>query len=1293
MKQKKRLIYALAGLLMVAAIVLPLLRRDRASHPLEGNLLVNGDFARVQGDQPEGWQQGMWVTSPGASYLEAVQIDGAQALLVENAAPNDARFEQRVSVRPGTHLMLTAEVRAEGCGDTLGANLSFMGVYGTSADLRDTGGRWERLTLYAHTAKDMREVTVGLRLGGYGQENTGRAWFKNASLTEVESVPVGAAFVELSTPEPEVQRARDEAPDLAIPLLLGAAAAYLALAAFLLLRVPRSRWGGWTLIGLSLALRLLLAAKVRGYGVDIGCFTAWAARMAQTGPAGFYAADYFCDYPPAYMLVLGLLGLIAQGLNLSLSGMGMQVLLKLVPIACDMVLAGLIYRAHRREAGEKLAGIASILLALNPALLITGACWGQIDALTALLLALVLLEAFRGSWHRAIPLFALAVLTKPQAGLLAPLGLFALGKDLLAGRKEKDGAARRTLIGLALGLGLSAAIVLPFSLRQGGVGWLVRRYADTLGSYAYATLSTGNLLFLLGGNWKPIGEAVLPGVTYAQLGTALMVCAFGLGLAVHARARGREGLLMAAAITLQGIFCLGVKMHERYIVPALVLLLFCALRSGDWRLYASYALASAASAANIGAVLAYEHLVAPHLWLGMLVALVQLAAFALTLYAAVDLVFRRRPPQPLPRWTQKRRAEEAPQDLSLSALLACAPERLPVSRGGVAALLALTALYAAVAFYDLGARVAPQSGYVSTAEGEQVVLDLGERRENFHLYYYGGISDTQFDVSTSDDGVTFSEPIRAYFARGECFKWLALRRPTLDEDGMATGASGAMHPLSGRYLSLRFSGAGASLWEVAAVDEDGKPYPLTVHAVGGAREGRGDDPLCLIDEQETVPVKPTYHNSMYFDEIYHARTGYEHAHALTTYETTHPPLGKDLMALCIHLLGMTPFAWRLAGTIAGILMLPAIWLLALQILRKERWAFFAALLLACDCMHFTQTRIATIDSFPVLFMMAMFFFMARWRAGSILGETRAYRRGLLCLLASGVFMGMAIASKWIGCYGAIGLALLFFERFWRDARLALLCRARSAEDAAYDAAAKTFLRRAPGLILWCICCFAILPVLLYMASYIPYLRHFGPLRLDGATLRRIWDAQTLMFDYHKNLVATHYFASPWYSWPVIGKPMWYYAADYAAPGMASSILAFGNPAVWWTGLAAILYALGGFARRLARPVLSPEREGMDGQALTLIAVGFLSAYLPWVLVSRLTFIYHYFASVPFIILATVYALARLERLRPKLARRIALVLGLLALGLFIGFYPLASGREVARAWPDAMAFFPNWMWY
>ena len=44
---------------------------------------------------------------------------------------------------------------------------------------------------------------------------------------------------------------------------------------------------------------------------------------------------------------------------------------------------------------------------------------------------------------------------------------------------------------------------------------------------------------------------------------------------------------------------------------------------------------------------------------------------------------------------------------------------------------------------------------------------------------------------------------------------------------------------------------------------------------------------------------------MYFDEIYHGRTGYEQLHKMPVYETTHPPLGKDLIMVGIALFGMT----------------------------------------------------------------------------------------------------------------------------------------------------------------------------------------------------------------------------------------------------------------------------------------------------------------------------------------------------------------------------------------------------
>ena len=83
----------------------------------------------------------------------------------------------------------------------------------------------------------------------------------------------------------------------------------------------------WLVLGGAFVLRLLLAAVTEGYSYDMGCFGAWASRMAAVGPANFYEEGYFCDYPPAYMLVLGALGGFANLFGLSFGTMGGEMLL------------------------------------------------------------------------------------------------------------------------------------------------------------------------------------------------------------------------------------------------------------------------------------------------------------------------------------------------------------------------------------------------------------------------------------------------------------------------------------------------------------------------------------------------------------------------------------------------------------------------------------------------------------------------------------------------------------------------------------------------------------------------------------------------------------------------------------------------------------------------------------------------------------------------------------------------------------------------------------------------------
>jgi len=1310
MKNQKRTIL-IAALLVIALIIsATMLFGERKNLPIvQGNLLENGDFTAVTDGMPDGWNTGMWVTSAGASYLEAVTLeDGTKAVLVENVASNDARFEQTVPVRGNATYKLTARVMAEGCDpDQIGANVSFLGIFGTSDDVHDTNGGWETLTLYAQTGEGQKDATVCVRLGGYGSEATGSAWFTDVRLEQVESVPVGAFVLDLSTPKPqkEVAQKNEGSKAAVIPGLLAAAAAYLIVAFALVRTLLAGRRLdddkgmiklGVLLLG-ALALRVALASVVRGYGVDMGCFGAWAGKMAAGGPANFYEEGYFCDYPPGYMLVLGALGWLANLTGISLGTAGGELLLKTVPIFCDILLVLLLFFAADRIAGRRPALGMAALMALSPAFVIAGACWGQIDSVLCVMLAVMLLLARSGKWHWAIPVFALAVLSKPQAGLLAPLGIFALARDVKRHKEARKPAA----LGMLLGVLVTAVIVLPFSPNQASPFWIVEKYAATLSSYAYATLSTGNLMFLLGGNWTPNDQAILGGMTYGQLGTVLMALSFAFGVFVYLRGRDTKRLMLASAVTMQMVFVLGSKMHERYILPALMLLMLAYLETGDVRLLAASLIAGAASAVNIGAVLAFEHLIAPNLWLGHLISCVQLIAAGLTVWAAVSLSLGREPMRLKPRAKKAAQREEAQENDAPDVLEARMREellhpkdyKLHMKRADWAAMLALTLAYGVVGFWGLGDTKAPQGGYTSTAAGEYVVIDLGERYENFHVYYYGGVSETAFSVADSDDGLSWSRPVDAKYLIGDCYKWQAVRQPVYDQGGTVTDVSSGMLPFSGRYLRIEFEGAASALWEVAAVDENGHVLPAVSAEAFDGVEGRMSEANSLIDEQDTVPAVPSYMNSMYFDEIYHARTGYEHAHGQSTYETTHPPLGKVMMGWCISLFGMTPFAWRFAGALCGVIMIPTMYLLSKTLLGGVLWPSLCTLLLASDCMHFTQTRIATIDSFPVLFMMLMFLLMARWMKMSFYHQR--LRDTFVPLALSGVFMGLAIASKWIGCYGAVGLAVLFFARFYQLWRQSVYAKAHESEDPAFARAAALFKDRGLKTILACFVFFVFVPLAIYVASYIPYLAPYGGFKWNMATMRRLWDAQTLMLDYHANLVAEHYFASPWYEWPLIVKPMWYYQADFKSPGMVSSILSFGNPAVWWTGLIGILFVLLYSVYRNALPALGAleGREDENDRAMPVICVAFLSGYLPWVLVSRLTFIYHYFASVPWIIIATALGLKYLARHHKRLAYVLAIMLGIAAIALFIAFYPLASGVEVPRAWCDAVAWFDGWMWY
>lgn len=116
-------------------------------------------------------------------------------------------------------------------------------------------------------------------------------------------------------------------------------------------------------------------------------------------------------------------------------------------------------------------------------------------------------------------------------------------------------------------------------------------------------------------------------------------------------------------------------------------------------------------------------------------------------------------------------------------------------------------------------------------------------------------------------------------------------------------------------------------------------------------------------------------------EIYHARTAYENIEGVYPYEISHPPLGKLIIAIGIELFGMTPFGWRFSGVLFGVLMLPVLYMLLKRMFGSTDICACATAIFAFDFMHFSQTRLATIDTYAVFFILLMYLFMYMYITG------------------------------------------------------------------------------------------------------------------------------------------------------------------------------------------------------------------------------------------------------------------------------------------------------------------------
>lgn len=544
--------------------------------------------------------------------------------------------------------------------------------------------------------------------------------------------------------------------------------------------------------------------------------------------------------------------------------------------------------------------------------------------------------------------------------------------------------------------------------------------------------------------------------------------------------------------------------------------------------------------------------------------------------------------------------------------------------------LIVTVFFSVLLFVNLGNRFAPSTGvwldyelgddnlsfeFEGGAQIKEVWMFLGERFPYFKIESLD--SDTKENVVLADDYSDF----------GSVFRWNSFTADT-NTDKISFTLSRITE---------------AVINEVVFVDDNGTMV----------MPSNADDYPELFDEQDMYPVDKTYHNGTIFDEIYHGRTAYEVLRGEKIYETTHPMLGKILMSFGIWVFGMNPFGWRVICAVFGSLMLFAIFMFAYQISKEFTTAFIAEILVATEFMHFTLSRIATIDIIVAVFIILMFMTMAAY-VNSLEGH-KPFAEKYKHLLWCGFFSGCAISTKWTGFYALGGLAILFFIYFL------MYCNENHFS--------KAVISEIKSTAFICVISFVIIPFVMYLLCYIPY----KVVEPDRSLFDLMVDNWKYMLWYHSSIDATHPYSSNWYQW-FLDQKVLLDAYDSITEGNRMSIIVtFANPLIVYAGPFALIhhvYLMFTKKDRLAR----------------FLVIAYSVMLLPWVFVSRVLFIYQYFACVLVLVVLEANSLRHIaNRIKiRKLKYAPAIVFCAISVILFFVYLPVISGNYTGREYLNSI---------
>ena len=412
-------------------------------------------------------------------------------------------------------------------------------------------------------------------------------------------------------------------------------------------------------------------------------------------------------------------------------------------------------------------------------------------------------------------------------------------------------------------------------------------------------------------------------------------------------------------------------------------------------------------------------------------------------------------------------------------------------------------------------------------------------------------------------------------------------------------------------------------------------------------------------------------NTLVFDEVYYVKYANNYL-TRTPFFDAHPPLGKYAIALAIWIgshfqsgrdavnnLGGVPFSpltYRWLNALVGSLLPLVVGAIAYHISHRRSYALIAALFTTLDGLFLVESRYALINIYLVFFgLLGQWFFLlalehqGRWR--------------WFWLALSGLSFGACISVKWNGLGFLLGIYLIWICAW------VMQWIGRGIKNPGFSLQNFTQIK-----LYQLVANLAILPAIVYYLVWIPH--------LQINTKTGFWGLHKQILGFHQGLgsgASVHPYCSSWYTWPLMLRPMSYFyetarnttepvpSFGPALPAGAGKVIydihAMGNPFLWWLSTAAIVLLLIELARQMwlfasssasssqvqpsTRSQVLPGNDFLEalprqftGVILRIkqspklwivlyLLVNYAANFLPWIKVTRCTFIYLYMPAAIF----------------------------------------------------------------